>query len=130
MTHPNADLVARGYDAFAQGDLETVMSLLADDIVWHVPGWNPLADDYRGKEEVMTFFAKLMEETGGTFRLSVHDIAATDRHALAIIDAHAERNGRSYDFNAIHVWHLRDGKAEVFRTVPIDAYADDAFWED
>jgi ketosteroid isomerase-like protein len=77
----------------------------------------------------MDFFAKLMEETGGTFRLAVHDIAASDRHVLAIIDGHAERNGKSYDFHAIHVWHIEDGKAIQFRGVPIDAYADDEFWQ-
>ncbi len=130
MAHPNAELVGRGYEAFGRGDLDAVMELFADDIVWHIPGRNPLAGDYRGKEGVMAFFGKLMEETGGTFRLSVHDIAATDRHALVIVDNHLERNGKSYDSNAIHVWHLRDGKAEIFRAVPIDAYADDAFWEE
>ena len=128
MAHPNAELVGRGYEAFGQGDLDTVMELFADDITWHVSGNSPIAGDYHGKEGVMAFFGKLMEETGGTFHLSVHDIAATDRHVLAIIDAHAERNGKTHDFNAIHVWHLRDGKAEIFRSIPVDAYADDAFW--
>jgi ketosteroid isomerase-like protein len=129
MAHPNAELVSRGYEAFGRGDLDTVMTLFADDIVWHVPGRSPIAGEYHGKDGVLAFFGKLMEETGGTFRLSVHDVAATDRHALAIIDGHAERHGKSYDFHAIHVWHLRDGKAEVFRGVPIDAYADDEFWQ-
>ncbi len=130
MAHPNAELVGRGYEAFGQGDLDTVMGLFADDIVWHVPGRNPLAGEYRGKDSVMAFFGKLMEETGGTFRLAVHDIAATDRHALAIVDFHAERKGKSIDSHAIHVWHLRDGRAEIFRSVAIDPYGDDAFWED
>jgi ketosteroid isomerase-like protein len=129
MAHPNAELVARGYEAFGRGDGDTVMELLADDIAWRVPGRSPIAGEYHGKDGVMAFFGKLMEETGGTFRLAVHDIAATDRHALAIVDAHAERNGKSYDFNAIHVWHLRDGKAEIFRSVAIDPDADDEFWE-
>ena len=129
MAHPNAELVGRGYEAFGRGDVDTVLELLADDIAWRVPGRSPIAGEYHGKDGVMAFFGKLMEETGGTFRLTVHDIAATERHALAIVDAHAERNGKSYDFNAIHVWHLRDGKAEIFRSVAIDPDADDEFWE-
>ncbi len=128
MAHPNAELVGRGYEAFARGDVDTVMELLADDIVWRVPGRSPFAGEYHGKDGVMAFFGKLIEESGGTFRLAVHDIAATDRHALAIVDGHIERDGKSYDFNAIHVWHLREGKAEIFRSVAIDPYADDEFW--
>ena len=128
MAHPNAELVGRGYEAFARGDVDTVMELLADDIAWRVPGRSPFAGEYHGKDGFMAFFGKLNEESGGTFRLAVHDIAATDRHALAIVDGHIERDGRSYDFNAIHVWHLRDGKAEIFRSVAIDPYADDEFW--
>ncbi len=129
MAHPNAELVRRAYEAFAQGDADTVMDLLSDDIVWRIPGRSPIAGEYRGKEGVVAFFERVTEETGGTLRLSVHDVAATDRHVLAIVDGHVERKGKSYDFNAIHVWHLRDGKAELFRSVPVDAYADDEFWE-
>ena len=129
MAHPNAELVARGYEAFGRGDVDTVLDLLADDIAWRVPGRGPIAGEYHGKDGVMAFFGKLMEESGGSFRLTVHDIAATDRHALAIVDAHVERNGKSYDFHAIHVWHLRDGKAEIFRSVAIDPDADNEFWE-
>jgi uncharacterized protein len=128
MAHPNAELVGRGYEAFAQGDIDTVMELFADDIVWHVPGRSPIAGEYHGKDGVMAFFGKLMDESGGTFRLAVHDITASDRHVLAIIDSHVERNGKGYDSHAIHVWHLKDGKAVQFRGVPIDAYADDEFW--
>jgi ketosteroid isomerase-like protein len=128
MAHPNAELIRGGYEAFARGDVDTVMGLLADDIVWHVPGHSPIAGDYHGHDGVMGFFGTLQEETGGTFRLEIHDVAATDEHVLAIIDFHAERHGHSRDANAIHVWHVRDGKAVEFRAVLIDPYADDEFW--
>jgi ketosteroid isomerase-like protein len=128
MAHPNAELVRNGYDAFARGDTDTVMSLLADDIVWHIPGRNPLAGDYEGHDGVMRFLGSLMESTGGTFRLSVHDITASDEHVVAIVDVHAERNGRPWDTHALHVWHVRDGKAVEFRAVSVDPYGDDEFW--
>jgi ketosteroid isomerase-like protein len=68
MSHPNEDLLRKGYAAFVEGDLDTVMGLFTDDIKWHVPGSNPLAGDYTGKEEIGAFFGKFMELTNGTFR--------------------------------------------------------------
>lgn len=128
MAHPNADLVRGGYEAFGRGDVAAVLELFHPDIEWHVGGRNALTGDYRGHEEVMGFFGRLQEMTGGTFGLAVHDVAATDDHVLAILDSHAERNGRSYDSHVIHVWHIEDGKAVEFRGVSIDPYADDEFW--
>jgi ketosteroid isomerase-like protein len=40
MAHPNEESLRRGYDAFGKGDIDTVMSLLTDDTLWHIPGRN------------------------------------------------------------------------------------------
>jgi ketosteroid isomerase-like protein len=128
MAHPNAELVRGGYEAFARGDVGAVMRLFHPDIEWHVGGRNALTGDYRGHDEVMSFFGRLTEMTGGSFRLEIHDITASDEHVVAILDAHAERDGRPYDSHVIHVWHVEDGKAREFRAVSIDAYADDEFY--
>jgi ketosteroid isomerase-like protein len=66
MAHPNADLLHRGYDAFATGDIPTALGMFANDITWHVPGRSPLSGDYKGHEEVLGFFAKSMALSGGT----------------------------------------------------------------
>ncbi len=128
MTHPNAELIRGGYEAFAQGDVPAVMERLADDIVWHIGGRNVLAGDYHGHDGVMEFFGKLMEVSGGTFGLTIHEVAATDRHVFVIVDIDAERDGTPYKGNAVHVWHIADGKVEQFRAIPVDAYAEDEFW--
>jgi ketosteroid isomerase-like protein len=36
MAHPNEDLLRRGYEAFAAGDINTVLAIFSDDIAWHV----------------------------------------------------------------------------------------------
>ena len=128
MTHPNAELIRGGYDAFAEGDVPAVMERLADDIVWHIGGRSLLAGEYHGHDGVTEFFGKLMDMSGGTFKLAVHDVAATDRHVFVIVDIDAERDGKPYKANAVHVWHIADGKAEQFRAISVDAYADDEFW--
>ena len=54
--HANAELFRRSYAAFQAGDLDTVRSLLADDVIWHNPGSNHLSGDYRGVDAAMGLF--------------------------------------------------------------------------
>ena len=79
MAHPNEDLLRQGYQAFATDDIDTVLSLFAQDIVWHMAGTSQLAGDYRGHQQVVGFFGRIMELSGGTFRLDIHDVLAVDR---------------------------------------------------
>ena len=54
----NTNVLRRAYDAFAKGDIPTVLGLLADNIRWHVPGRSPLSGDYTGHEGVLDFFGR------------------------------------------------------------------------
>jgi ketosteroid isomerase-like protein len=127
MAHPNEDLARQGYEAFARADMQQVSEFLADDVVWHVGGRGPLAGDYRGKEEVLGFLVKTMELTGGTFRLDIHDILANDEHAVVLVVARAEREGRTLEDRQVHVQHVKDGRVVEFWTHPGDQYAIDEF---
>ncbi len=126
--HPNLEAGRRGYDAFARGDLETMSALMADDIVWHSGGNNILSGDYEGKEAVFGLFAKLAQETGGSFRNQIHDMLANDDHGVALVSATAERGGRSLESRAVHIFHMQDGKMTEFWAFFDDQAAVDEFW--
>jgi ketosteroid isomerase-like protein len=128
MAHANEELLRRGYDAFAKGDIPTVMGLFDENIVWHVGGRSPLAGDYKGHEEVMGFFGKIVELSGGTFSIELHDVLANDEHAVALVRARAERNGRRLDTTEVDVFHVSNGKVTEFWAAPTDLYAEDEFW--
>jgi uncharacterized protein len=128
MAHPNEELMRRGYEAFTNGDLQTIDELFADDIVWHVPGNNQLSGEYRGKEEVFGNFGKLVELTGGSFRLEIHDVLANDEHVVVLVRATAEREGRKLDDRSMQLWHVEDGKATEQWLYPEDPQATDEFW--
>ncbi len=89
--HPNAQLVRKGYEAFSKGDMETVDQLFADDIVWHEGGRNPLAGEYKGKDQAFALLGKLFELTEGTLKIDVHDVIANDEHAVALVTISATR---------------------------------------
>ncbi|MGH2724112.1 MAG: nuclear transport factor 2 family protein [Actinomycetota bacterium] len=129
MAHPNEDRARKAFDAFIGGDLDTVGETLTDDVLWHVPGRSPLAGDYRGKDEVFGLFAQLVEKTGGTFRLEVHDILANDEHVVALTRTTGEREGKKLDIRSAQVLHVNaDGQVTESWFHPDDAYAADEFW--
>src|SRR5215472_9233013 len=126
--HPNVELTRRGYDAFARGDLAALAGLIADDVTWHALGLGPLSGTYHGRDEVFGFFGRLAEETGGTFRLDVHDVLANDDHAVALCMLSASRGNKSVEFPVANVSHIRDGKVTEFWTATTDPQASIDFW--
>jgi len=66
------------------------------------------------------------ELSGGTYRQELHDIAATDEHAIALVIVHAERNGTTIEYRSAEAFHIRDGvatEAWFMNDTP-----DDDFW--
>jgi uncharacterized protein len=128
VTHPNEDLLRKGYNAFDAGNLETVLGLFADDIKWHVSGRSPLAGIYKGREEVLGFFEKLGELTEGTFRLEVQDVLANEGLGVVLTKELGQHAGRTLDVDTVHVWTIEEGKLTEFHDRPADQYASDAFF--
>jgi uncharacterized protein len=127
VAHPNEGVVRTGYDAFSRGDMETLRGLFVDNIVWHFPGRSQLAGDHRGVDAVLGFFAQIMELTGGTFQVELHDVVANDHHTVGLQIARAQRGGKSLEDHQVLVFHLRDGQiAEVWQLLE-DVYANDEF---
>ena len=128
MAHPNEELLRRGYEAFSEGDIETVLQLFAEDIKWQVAGRSQIAGIYQGREEVAGFFKKLDELSGGTFRVEVQDVLAKERLGMVLTKELGERNGNTMDVDTVHVWTIEEGKLTEFRDMPADQYASDAFF--
>jgi ketosteroid isomerase-like protein len=128
MAHPNEELFRKGLDAFAKGDMDTLQSLFADDIVWHVGGNSQLSGDYKGQGEVMGWLGKNAELSGGTIRVEPHDVLANDEHGVALITVTAQRDGKSLRDNAVQVVHVSGGKVTESWLHAGDQQTVDAFW--
>ena len=63
MASRNIEIAKKAYDAFAEADLETVLSTFDDNVEFVVPGNSTISGTYRGKAEVTEFFAKLAEKS-------------------------------------------------------------------
>ena len=128
MGHPNADLLNTGYDAFDKGDLDTLRGLFTDDIVFHVPGNSQVSGDYRGIDEVFGFFGKLVELSGGTFKLERHAVLADDEHGTVLSTASAQRDGKSIQAKSADIFHFQGGKVSECWTLSTDQAALDEFY--
>ncbi len=87
--HPNALAYIRTVEAFRDRDFETIASLIAEDVVWHLPGAHPLAGDWEGRDQLVQLFAKL-GPLGFTIR--EHDVFADDDHVCALSYIGARRD--------------------------------------
>ena len=129
MAHPNEDLVREAYAAFGRGDMDALRDkFFTQDVRYHVTDRSPLAGDYEGVDQVLQFFARVFEVTGGTFSFELHDVLANDEHAVALVSTRAERAGKQLTDNLVQISHLRDGKASEVWTQSADQYASDEFY--
>ncbi|WP_433329069.1 nuclear transport factor 2 family protein [Spirillospora sp. CA-294931] len=128
IEHPNVSLIRDGYIAFSKGDMELIRGLLHDGVVHRVPGRGPLCGDYTTAEEVLGFYVRLFELSGGTFRSEPYAVMADDRYGVALVNTYAERPGRVLAGRAVDVFRIEDGRIAEIRTQAEDQYADDEFW--
>lgn len=123
--HPNVARIRDGYAAFGKGDFTVLNDLFAEDLLWHDPGRNQLAGDYRGREAVYGLFGRLMELTEGTFSLDIQSVFADDEHGVALVVSSASRGGRSVSSTDAHIFRLRDGQVAEFWNASTNPYAYD-----
>ena len=126
--HANAEPIRRAFGGFATGDMALMRSLVAEDTVWHIPGRGPLAGDHYGRDAVFEMFGRLVQASEGTFTQELHDVVASDDHAVALTHATARRGDFRYDANDAWVFHLREGEIAEAWWRPEDLYAADEFW--
>ena len=106
----NADLVQRGYAAFSTGDIATLSELFAADAVRHVPGSGSLSGAIYGRDAILAFFGELMARSGGTIKITLHDVIGGDEHTVALHHEFAKSGSNRLDQNAANIFHVRDGR--------------------
>ena len=131
--HPNEQLIRDFYEAqgrFYSGedDARALAALLTDDIVWHVPGRNAIAGDYRGKDEVFGYFERRREHAHRSLRIEVHHTLAGDEVVMQLAGGRAEIDGIVREWETVGVYRIRAGKISECWLVPFDQYAFDEIW--
>lgn len=119
--HPNASVIQSLYAA--TGGPETVAHLFDADAVWHLPGHQPMSGDHIGRDAVLAAMRYFQD-----IQLEVHEIIASDDHAVALLYARGERNGKRYNAREVDIFHLRGGKITEFWSFSEDTRLTDEYW--
>lgn len=127
MAHPNIDLVRTFFDAVVAKDQATLQSMLAEDFVGHMTGNNALSGTYKGLGEFFGAMQKADELTGGLER-ELHDVTASDDHAVALVSLRVQKGGKTITWNGANIWHIKAGKlTELWLLSDDPAATDEAF---
>ena len=125
----NADVVRRGYQAFNEADIDTIVRMWADDATWTTPGTSSLAGTARGKDAVLAQYGRYGSETNGTFKaLLLNVFEADDGRVVGFHRNVGERNGKQLDTECCIVFEIEDGKVKSGTELFFDLHHWDQFW--
>ena len=116
-------IVKNLYDAFGEGDVDSILEALHDDVDWAGEADPPVApwDGVRhGKKEVEQFFADLDSVGGGKDSLEFNPLAwgTSEKGEVFVLIRYrfaAKTTGKEAAMNLHHYWRFREGKVEFFR---------------
>jgi ketosteroid isomerase-like protein len=95
------------YDSFASGDPDRYQSRFAEEVVWHVPGDNPVSGPYRGRHE---YFEVMPSRMGplDEWAFQVGDVLVNERANAAVVNftVHGARRGVTVDIQGCHMIRL------------------------
>jgi hypothetical protein len=129
MAHANEQVVRDGYAAFSAGDMDTLRALMVADVVHSVPGNNLISGDHAGIDDVLGFYGKLFELSGGTMSVTLNSVTADgDDRVIAKHTGKAERNGTTLESDATIAFTIKNGKITRLDETNQDQAAEDKFW--
>ena len=120
--------LARQREMYAGGDLAAAAELLAEDVVWHVPGDSPIAGDHRGREAVTEYFRARLELAGGAIHVTKGNAAHHEEALVQLADGRARLGGRDVVWRTAGVYRVADGRIAEAWLVPLDQERFDRVW--
>jgi len=125
-----AELHRRQGEMYAGGPVDPVAELLAEDIVWHVPGGSPIAGDHRGTAAVVEYFESRRRLADATMQMRPGE-AIVDGDAVAqFVTGTATLGGESVSWQTIGVYRLDAEHRRILEVwlVTLDADLFDRIW--
>jgi ketosteroid isomerase-like protein len=129
---PSLDLVVelhrRQGEMYAGGPVEPVIELLAEDIVWHVPGSSPVAGSHRGVRQVVEYFEKRRRLADATMRMRPGKAIYEGDAVAQFVEGTAMLGGENVTWQTIGIYRIDRGLIREVWLVPLDADQFDRIW--
>jgi ketosteroid isomerase-like protein len=124
----NEALVRRIFETFERKEGFALRGVFAPDATWTVPGRGVMTGNYRGREEIFRFLARLRKETNGTYRSELLDVLASEGRAAALYRASGSRHGRRLELDQVLLFRIEEGLVREVLALPSDPEVFEAFW--
>jgi hypothetical protein len=120
-TQKNKRVVKELYGAFGRGDMAAVRALVAEDVIWHLPGTVPhYSGTYKGPSSVPDFFPNLYANVGIEAFEACEFVAEADRVLVVGWSRGRVKNtGRAFDDRWVMAFTVRERRIAKF-----EEYAD------
>ena len=109
----NAQFMQGAYDKFNAGDIDGLLSMMADNVEWVLPDMSnvPFAGARRGHASVAAFFKSVLEHQEPT-SFEVHGMIAQGNRVVAYGHYvwHVKTTGRGFEGDYVHIWTVEGGK--------------------
>lgn len=125
-----AELHRRQGEMYAGGAVDPVVELLAEDIVWHVPGRSPIAGDHRGTAAVVEYFEKRRRFADASMRMHPGEAISEGDGVAQFVTGTAVLGGESVSWQTIGAYRLDAEHRRIKEVwlVPLDAGLFDRIW--
>ena len=118
MAGVTPELVGNAYAALMSGDIEQIKNFWAEDMVWLVPGHNPLSGWYNGRDEFLAFMGEVGAMSANSFNMDSIAVMTSDEYSADVTRNVGFRDGdqsgtqpyTKLDIDVVHVLRWRDGK--------------------
>jgi ketosteroid isomerase-like protein len=130
--HPNEQLIRAFHDRqnqfYAGGEQESVGAMLTDDVIWHVPGQSAIANEYRGRDDVLHHFLRRRELSDATFQITVNGVLADDERAVILATGECRRRGEPFQWRTVAIFRVAEHRIAECWVLPYDQSLFDHIW--
>ena len=115
----NSDTLKRGYEAFNNGDAETLAQIFADDVRWEGPNTEglPMSGVNEGKESVLQALGGI-GDVFESFHASPDEMIEQGDTIVVLSHVDAKTSsGNEISTPGVEIWRMSDGKANRVQTL-------------
>lgn len=125
-----AELHRRQGEMYAGGPVDSVVELLAGDIVWHVPGGSPIAGDHRGVAQVVDYFERRRRLASATMRMRPGEVIVEGDAVAQFVEGSAVLDAERVSWQTIGIYRVDVGHRWIREVwlVPLDSELFDRIW--
>lgn len=122
----NIKVVQDFFAAYGAGDLDGIAQVMAENVVWHIPGRHPLSGTKLGRDEVLAFFSQL---GNAGFKAEPIYFGADETHVVDIHRGWSNVDGKpNVDTTWALVYRIEDGKIVEATNLSADQDAANTFF--